>query len=88
MKLWDKGYGTEAAIENFTVGKDRELDLYLAPWDVLGTMAHITMLESIGLLHQDELPVLLQELKNIYARIEQGDFEIEAGIEDVHSRWN
>lgn len=73
-------------IDRFTVGKDRELDLYLAKHDVLGSMAHITMLESIGLLSADELQVLLAELKNIYASAERGEFVIEDGIEDVHSQ--
>ena len=65
-KLWSKGYDINSEIERFTVGKDREMDLYLAKYDVLGSMAHITMLESIGLIGKDELPVLLAELKNIY----------------------
>ncbi|MFK7921983.1 MAG: argininosuccinate lyase [Bacteroidia bacterium] len=86
MKLWDKGYSTAQAVETFTVGKDRELDMHLAPWDVLGTMAHIEMLEAIDLLEAKELGVLQAELKNIYAQIEAGDFEIEDGIEDVHSQ--
>lgn len=86
MKLWDKGYSTAEAVEKFTVGKDRELDLALARWDVVGTMAHITMLESIGLLEKQELQTLLAELKNIHSQIAKGDFIIEAGIEDVHSQ--
>lgn len=86
MKLWDKGYQIENAIEKFTVGKDRELDVLLAPWDVLGTMAHITMLESIGLLTDAELKQLLMELKAIYHQIQKEDFVIEDGIEDVHSQ--
>ena len=65
MKLWDKGYSVDKKIEDFTVGQDREMDLYLAPFDVLGTMAHITMLESVGLLDKSELPVLLRALKEI-----------------------
>lgn len=73
-------------IEKFTVGRDRELDLYLARYDVLGSMAHITMLESIGLLGKDELPVLLEELRRIHADIEAGRFIIEEGVEDVHSQ--
>ena len=85
-KLWDKGKATNAEIEKFTVGKDRELDLYLAECDVLGSMAHITMLESIGLIGKDELPVLLAELKNIYLAAHRGEFVIEEGIEDVHSQ--
>ena len=73
-------------IERFTVGHDREMDLYLAKYDVLGSMAHITMLESIGLLGKDELPQLLSELRNIYHLCENGEFVIEDGIEDVHSQ--
>ncbi|MEL6653087.1 MAG: argininosuccinate lyase [Bacteroidota bacterium] len=86
MKLWDKGYSTAQAVETFTVGKDRELDRYLAPWDVLGTMAHIEMLRSIDLLDVEELPLLQAELRTIYAQIQAGEFEIEPGIEDVHSQ--
>lgn len=86
MKLWDKGIDTNEFVEKFTVGLDRELDIYLAPFDVLGTMAHITMLQSVGLLKKDELDKLLAELKNIYSEIEKGDFVIEDGIEDVHSQ--
>ncbi|MEE1175471.1 MAG: argininosuccinate lyase, partial [Paludibacteraceae bacterium] len=70
----------------FTVGKDREMDLYLAECDVLGSMAHITMLESIGLIAKDEHPVLLAELTNIYLAAHRGEFVIEEGIEDVHSQ--
>lgn len=86
QKLWDKGKATDAEIEKFTVGRDREMDLYLAKSDVMGSMAHITMLESIGLIGKDELPVLLAELKNIYKQAEEGKFVIEEGIEDVHSQ--
>ena len=85
-KLWEKNYEINAEIERFTVGRDRELDLYLAKYDVLGSMAHITMLESIGLLEADELRQLTAELKTIYALCEKGDFVIEDGIEDVHSQ--
>ncbi len=85
-KLWEKNFEVNKEIERFTVGRDRELDLYLAKYDVLGSMAHITMLESIGLLGKDELPVLLEELKKIYAMCEKGDFVIEEGVEDVHSQ--
>ncbi|TLX77605.1 argininosuccinate lyase [Labilibacter sediminis] len=86
MKLWDKGIKVNDKIEDFTVGKDREMDLYLAPFDVLGTMAHITMLESVGLLEKDELEKLLKELKNIYSSALKGEFIIEDGVEDVHSQ--
>ena len=86
MKLWDKGIKVNDKIESFTVGKDREMDLYLAPFDVLGTMAHITMLESVGLLEKEELQKLLAELSNIYKETLSGDFVIGDGIEDVHSQ--
>ena len=86
MKLWEKNFEVNKEIERFTVGRDREMDLYLAKYDVLGSMAHITMLESIGLLGKDELPVLLAELRNIYAQCERGEFTIEEGVEDVHSQ--
>ena len=86
QKLWEKDFEINSEIERFTVGRDREMDLYLAPYDVLGSMAHITMLESIGLLGKDELPILLKELKNIYEQAQRGEFVIEDGIEDVHSQ--
>lgn len=86
MKLWQKNFDTNSEIERYTVGRDREMDLYLAQDDVLGSMAHITMLESIGLLEADELKELLKELRSIYAAIQEGDFQIEDGIEDVHSQ--
>ena len=85
-KLWEKNFEVNAEIERFTVGRDREMDLYLAKYDVLGSMAHITMLESIGLIGKDELPLLLAELKNIYEVAERGEFVIEEGVEDVHSQ--
>ena len=85
-KLWEKNYEINHEIERFTVGRDREMDLYLAKYDVLGSMAHITMLESIGLLEKGELKPLLDELKNIYELCEKGEFVIEDGIEDVHSQ--
>ena len=86
QKLWEKKVQVNAEIDRFTVGRDREMDLYLAKYDVLGSMAHITMLESIGLLQPDELEVLLGELRNIYASAERGEFVIEEGVEDVHSQ--
>ena len=86
MKLWEKGISLNKAIEDFTVGKDRELDLYLAPFDILGSMAHITMLESVGLIGKEELPVLLSKLKELYKIADSGNFVIEDGIEDVHSQ--
>ena len=85
-KLWEKNFEVNKEIERFTVGKDRDMDLYLAKYDVLGSMAHITMLESIGLLEKNELDKLLIELKNIYAICESGEFRIEEGVEDVHSQ--
>ena len=86
QKLWEKNVQVDKEVETFTVGRDREMDLYLAKYDVLGSMAHITMLESIGLLEKDELTVLLAELKNIYAVADRGEFVIEEGVEDVHSQ--
>ena len=86
MKLWEKNFEINKEIERFTVGRDREMDLYLAEHDVMGSMAHITMLESIGLLEKDELPQLLAELRRIHAEIKAGRFVIEDGIEDVHSQ--
>ena len=85
-KLWEKSVEVNKDIERFTVGRDREMDLYLAKYDVLGSMAHITMLETIGLLTADELQSLLAELKTIYAQAERGEFVIEEGVEDVHSQ--
>ena len=85
-KLWQKNVELNKEIEKFTVGKDGELDVFLAPYDVLGSMAHITMLESINLLTSSELEVLLKELKNIYRLAESGKFVIEDGVEDVHSQ--
>ncbi len=85
MKLWEKSVQIDKDIERYTIGRDREMDLYLAPFDVLGSMAHITMLESIGLLTKEELDILLREMKQIYKDACEGNFEIEEGIEDVHS---
>ena len=86
QKLWDKNTQTDKDIERFTVGKDRDMDLYLAKYDVIGSMAHATMLESIGLLDSKELKLILEELKKIYSLAEKGDFIIEEGVEDVHSQ--
>lgn len=86
MKLWEKSVQVTDEIDRFTVGHDRELDLYLAPYDVMGSMAHITMLHSIGLIADDELPQLLRELKDIYRQAKEGNFVIEEDIEDVHSQ--
>ena len=86
QKLWEKNVQVDADIDRFTVGRDREMDLYLAPYDILGSIAHITMLESIGLLTRDELDALTAELRSIYAVAEAGQFVIEDGVEDVHSQ--
>lgn len=85
MKLWDKGIAVNKLVEQFTVGKDRDLDVHLAQADILGTIAHIKMLASVGLLEQSELTVLVEELKNIYKSASE-KFVIEDGIEDVHSQ--
>ena len=85
-KLWEKSTQVNAKIEAFTVGRDREMDIFLAKYDVLGSMAHIRMLESVGLLQTDELEPLLEELKNIYHLVENNQFVIEEGVEDVHSQ--
>lgn len=86
MKLWDKGFEPDKMIENFTVGQDRELDLRLARYDVEGSMAHIKMLQSMGLLSKEELGILLDGLNDILKEIESGNFIIEDGIEDIHSQ--
>ncbi|MBN2805232.1 MAG: argininosuccinate lyase [Prolixibacteraceae bacterium] len=85
-KIWEKGIPVDELIEKFTVGKDREMDLYLAPFDVIGSMAHVKMLHSIGLIKDQELPLLLKELKQIYKDIASENFQIEEGVEDVHSQ--
>lgn len=86
MKLWQKDKTSLKEVEKFTVGRDQEMDMYLARYDVLGSLAHIAMLESIGLLKEEELKILAAELKNIYSRIESGEFKVEAGVEDIHSQ--
>ena len=86
MKIWDKGFSIDKRIEAFTIGRDRELDVWLASFDVLGSMAHSRMLHKIGLLEQDELAQLLDGLKEIYQQVKEGEFVIEEGIEDVHSQ--
>lgn len=86
MKLWEKSTKVNEKIEAFTVGNDREMDLFLAKYDVLGSIAHIKMLNSVGLLQSDELKLLLTELKNIYKLTESKEFVIEEGVEDVHSQ--
>ena len=85
-KLWEKNIDVNPEIERFTVGRDRELDLMLAPYDVLGSIAHSAMLQSIGMLTKEEMTSLHSELRNIYKTIEEGNFVIEDGVEDVHSQ--
>ena len=85
MKIWDKGSELNELIERFTIGKDRELDMYLARYDILGSLAHIRMLNQVGLLSKADLDKLQEGLKDIYHLVESGEFRIEEGIEDVHS---
>lgn len=86
MKLWDKGYSVNKKIEAFTIGRDRELDVELAPFDILGTLAHTTMLTEVGLLSKEELEILKPELQNLFNLALAGNFAIEEGVEDVHSQ--
>jgi argininosuccinate lyase len=86
MKLWEKNTTSLREVEKFTVGKDQEMDLFLARFDVLGSLAHIAMLETIGLLTKDELDKLTRALKQIYNSIERGDFKVEQAVEDIHSQ--
>ncbi|HXH99246.1 MAG TPA: argininosuccinate lyase [Sphingobacteriaceae bacterium] len=86
MKLWQKNKETAKSVETFTVGKDRELDVEMAAFDVLGSLAHTQMLESIGLLTKEDLQVIQKELKSIYKQIEEGDFKIDGDVEDIHSQ--
>jgi len=86
MKLWQKDKASLKEVEIFTVGKDREMDVYLAAFDVFGSLAHIQMLESVGLLTKGELSQLQQELKNIYQQIEKGEFRLQDDVEDIHSQ--
>lgn len=85
-KLWEKKTRVDKDIERYTIGRDAEMDMFLAPYDVLGSMAHATMLQSVGLLTEQDLQELLTGLKNIYATIQQGEFAIEDGVEDIHSQ--
>ncbi|MBR4051575.1 MAG: argininosuccinate lyase [Alistipes sp.] len=85
-KLWDKGFNTNALVEDYTVGNDQELDMRLAKYDVQGSLAHIRMLETIGLLTAEELQVLVRGLEQIASEIEAGDFRIESESEDIHSQ--
>lgn len=86
MKLWQKDTTALKEVETFTVGKDREMDMYLAPFDVLGSLAHIQMLESVGLLPAEDLTQLQSALKEIYSQIENGDFSLQDNVEDIHSQ--
>ncbi len=86
MKLWQKDKASLKEVEIFTIGKDREMDMYLAAFDVLGSLAHIEMLESVGLLTKDELLQLQKELKNVFRQIEKGDFNLQDDVEDIHSQ--
>lgn len=86
MKLWNKGFEPDKAIEEYTVGNDRVLDLRLAQYDIEGSMAHIKMLETIGLIEKSELEQLLAALAELLEEAKQGHFVIEEGVEDVHSQ--
>ncbi len=86
MKLWQKDKGALQEVETFTIGNDREMDMYLAPFDVLGSLAHVEMLEAVGLLTKDELATIRKELKNIYQQIQQGEFNLQENVEDIHSQ--
>ncbi|MEK7226161.1 MAG: lyase family protein, partial [Bacteroidota bacterium] len=86
MKLWQKDTASLKEVEQFTVGNDREMDMYLAAFDVLGSLAHTEMLESVGLLTKDELSKLQKELKNIYRQIQNGEFKLQDDVEDIHSQ--
>ena len=85
-KLWEKKTRVDKDIERYTIGRDAEMDMFLAPYDVLGSMAHATLLESIGLLSKQDLQEILSGLKDIYNTIQDGNFEIEEGVEDIHSQ--
>ena len=86
MKLWDKGYTTNNIVDKYTTGKDRILDLKLAKHDVTGSIAHAKMLQSIGILSEDELAAVLKGLSEIQKTIDDGTFTIEDTFEDVHSK--
>lgn len=86
MKIWQKNIDVDSFVESFTVGKDREMDMHLAAADVLGSLAHTRMLNSIGLMSDDDLEAVQKELKNIYKEVEEGKFQIEDSVEDVHSQ--
>jgi len=86
MKLWQKDKASLKEVETFTVGNDREMDMYLAAFDVIGSLAHIEMLESVGLLTKDELFQLQAELKKIYSQVKAGEFTLQVDVEDIHSQ--
>ena len=83
--IWDKGKPVNDLIQRYTVGRDKEMDLMLAKYDVIGSLAHIKMLESIGLLSMQELNTLSEGLIDLLEMINRGEFVIEEGEEDVHS---
>jgi argininosuccinate lyase len=86
MKLWDKGFAIDKRIEQFTVGNDRELDMVIAKYDLIATLAHAKMLGKVGLLNKEELSAITQELEALKSQIENGTFIIEEEFEDVHSK--
>ena len=86
MKLWQKNIASLQEVEKFTVGNDRAMDLYLAAFDVLGSLAHIQMLESVSLLSANELSQLQKELMNVYQQIQKGEFKLQEDVEDIHSQ--
>lgn len=86
MKLWQKDKSSLQEVERFTIGNDREMDMHLAAFDVIGSLAHVNMLESVGLLTKDELSQLQKELKNIYLQIQDNEFKLQDDAEDIHSQ--
>ena len=86
MKLWQKSYTLDQQIEAFTVGQDRELDAYLAPWDILGSLAHVQMLTKIGLITEEELTQLQAALRRLYKKATEEGMTVESGMEDIHSQ--
>ena len=85
-KIWNKGFDADKAVLNFTVGKDRELDLRLAKYDIIGSLAHIKMLVKIGLMKPEEEEILRAELQNILSEVENGNFSLDDDAEDIHSQ--
>jgi len=86
MKTWDKGYSLNENVENFTLGQDPEMDLILAPYDILGSIAHVKMLQSVSLLTKKEENDLLLELRSLYELAKNNQVQIEKGVEDIHSQ--